>query len=772
MKFGIGQSVLRKEDRRFITGSARYVEDILDQRALHVAFVRSPLSHARIISVNAQPALCVAGVQAVLTGSDYQNDKIGGLACHTLFPGVHDVADVIPTPALSADKVRYVGAPVAVVVADSRQLANEAAELVEVEYQELDAVLTPRDATAEGAPILWATVPDNIAFRVAMGNAQATRDAIEQAAHVTRLALHNNRLSANSMEMRGAHANFDTGQDRLIFHASTQAPHTIRGDIARCLNLPVNAVQVIAPDVGGGFGMKGGVYPEDILVGWAAMRLKHPVRWQADRSESLLSDYHGRDQHVEAELALDDSGKILALQVHSDYNTGAHLSAGAGVSPLFASTLATGCYHVPVAHVTSCGVYTNTSPTQPYRGAGRPEASYLIERLMDKAAREMGLSRVEIRRRNLIREDQMPYQTPLVYKIDTGDYAAVLDRVLERANWSGAADRKEVAMKQGKLRGIGLSLHMENAGLANETAQIRFDPSGGVIIVSGAFSHGQGHETVFAQMVSEWLGVPFDQIRFIQGDTDAVPFGRGTIASRSMVNAGGALRVAADRVIEKARAIAAHLMEVASDDLVFEEGNFTVTGTDKKMSIQQIAQMSFKPVLPPDLGLGLSAEGDFLLQGFTFPNGCQIAEVEIDPQTGKTRIVSLESVDDVGTVINPMLLEGQLIGGIVQGIGQALMEDVVYEKSTGQLLTGSFMDYAMPRADDLPDMAIESLPTPTSTNPLGVKGAGEAGTVGATPVIISAILDALAPLGVEDIALPATPERVWRAIQSAGKSAQ
>jgi carbon-monoxide dehydrogenase large subunit len=409
-------------------------------------------------------------------------------------------------------------------------------------------------------------------------------------------------------------------------------------------------------------------------------------------------------------------------------------------------------------------VYTNTSPTQPYRGAGRPEASYLIEKLMDKAAQETGMDRAEIRRLNLVTAAEMPYKTPLVYKIDCGDFGAVMERALEVADWNGIDKRKKKSAKSGKLRGIGIALHMENAGLANETAEIRFGPDGGVSVLPGTFNHGQGHETVYAQMVSDWLGVPFDQIRVLQGDTDTVTFGRGTVASRSMVNGGGAIRAAADKVIEKARAIAGHLMEVGAEDLVFEAGEFVVAGTDKKMPIQKIAQLSYKPILPPQLGLGLHGQGDFLLQGFTFPNGCQVVELEIDPETGVTELVNLVSIDDVGTVVNPMLLEGQLVGGIVQGIGQALLEDVVYEPETGQLLSGSFMDYAMPRAADVPPIEIECLPTATQSNPLGVKGAGEAGTVGATPAVISALLDAMSPAGVTDIGLPATPERVWQAI--------
>lgn len=763
MKFGIGQSAPRKEDARFVTGHGRFVDDIAAPSAFHAAIVRSPLSHARIAKVDVSAAKTMPGVRAVLTGRDYAGDGIGGISCHTIFPGMHRNPVNPPYAALAKDRVLYAGAPVALVIAETAEKAEEAAETVEVDYEDLPAVLRASEARAKGAPQIWSEAKGNLAFTVDLGDAPATDAGFAAAAHVTRLALHNNRVSANAMEMRCALAHYEQGDGRLTFHASTQQPHAVRADIARALGLPETNVRVIAPDVGGGFGMKGGIHPEDILIAWAARRLRATVRWQATRSESLLADYHGRDQQVEAELALDADGRILALRMSCDVNAGAFLSPGGGVSPMFAAALATGVYRVPAAHSVARAVYTNTSPTQPYRGAGRPEAAYLIERLIDLAARETGRDRIELRRLNMLSAAQMPHQTPLLYKIDSGDYAAVLDRALQLGNWADADKRKAKAKKRGMLRGIGIALHMENAGLANDAAEIRFDPSGSVTVIAGTFSHGQGHETVYAQMVSDWLDVPFEKIRLVQGDTDAVSYGRGTVASRSMINGGGALRVAADKVIEKGSAIAGHLMEAAPEDIVFENGSFTVAGTDRSMPIAQIAALSFKPILPPDLGLGLSGQGDFLLQGFTFPNGCQIAEVEIDPETGATRVIRIDSVDDVGTVINPMLLDGQMVGGITQGIGQALMEDVVYDK-TGQLLSGSFMDYTMPRAEDVPPITVETLSTPTATNPLGVKGAGEAGTVGATPAVISAVLDALAEHGVTDIALPATPERIWRAL--------
>ncbi|MBW8636052.1 xanthine dehydrogenase family protein molybdopterin-binding subunit [Hoeflea sp. WL0058] len=766
MKFGIGQSVTRKEDARFLTGSGAYVEDIIDQRALHAFVVRSPVAHGVLNAVETDAASGADGVVAVLTGADCQSDNVGGISCHTLIPGLHKEVATREFPVLSTGKLLYVGMPVAVVIADSKMAARDAAELVELDYEELPAVVSTKNATAGDAPELWPDAPGNVAFEISLGDADATGRAVSAASHVTTLELHNNRLSANSLEMRGTMASYDQRDGRVTVYTSTQAPHSIRNDIASAIGLTQNDVHVVARDVGGGFGMKGGVYPEDIAVAWAAKKLKATVKWHPDRSEALVSDFHGRDQSVEASLALDASGRIKALKVSCDYNAGAFLSPGGGVSPLFAATLATGCYRVPVAHAFSRAVYTNTSPTQPYRGAGRPEASFLIERLLDKAARETGRDRIELRRLNMLTSEDMPYQTPLVYTIDSGDYPAVLDRAMEAADWSGFEARKAQSADNGKFRGIGIALHMENAGLMNESMEIRFDSGGGVTVLAGTFSHGQGHETVYSQMVSQWLGVPFESIRIVQGDTDAVSFGRGTVASRSMINGGGSLKMAADQVIEKARAIAGHLMEASAADIVFEDGALTVAGTDRTMTIQKVAAMSFAPILPPELGLGLSGSGDFKLEGFTFPNGCQVAEVEIDPETGVTTIAGIVTVDDVGTVINPMLLEGQLVGGIAQGLGQALMENFVYDES-GQVVTGSFMDYAMPRASDMPPIHFEALNTATETNPLGAKGAGESGTVGATPVLISAILDALHHLGVDDIALPATPAQVWSAINTA-----
>jgi carbon-monoxide dehydrogenase large subunit len=766
MKFGIGQSVLRKEDKRLVTGTGSFLGDHMPSGTLEAVIVRSPLAHGAITATDIAAASAAPGVHAVLTGADYAADELGGMTSHTFLPGMHGGPPINPSYVpLAVDRVLYVGAAVAVVVADTKAQAADAAGLVEVTYDDRPTMITIDQAMAGDAAQIWDGTRQNVAFTIDLGNAEKTSAAIDGAAHVTRLTLINNRISANSMEMRGALAQFEPYNGQLTLQTSTQVPHGVRAVVAHALKLPENAVRVIARDVGGGFGMKGGAYPEDVLIAWAAMRTGRPVVWRADRSESLQSDFHGRDQQVTAALAFDADGHITGLEVDSIHNLGAFASSGAGVSPMFAATLATGVYRVPVAHAVSRGVFTNTSPTQPYRGAGRPEASYLIERLIDQAAREMAIDRVALRRRNLVAAHEMPYQTALTYTYDCGDFEGVMDAALECADWRGFEARRTTAAAAGKLRGIGIAVHVENAGLGNDLATIRFDPSGNVTILAGTFSHGQGHETVYAQMVTDWLGVPFDRIRFAQGDTAAVDFGRGTIASRSMITGGGALRSAADKVIERGKDLAGHMMEASPKDIAFEDGDFRVVGTDKKLSIAEVAKMSFRPNLPPELGLGLTGIGDFLLRGFTFPNGSQVVEVEIDPETGVTTIVRLTSVDDVGVAINPQLLEGQFVGAIAQGLGQALMEDVAYEADSGQLLSGSFMDYAMPRAQDMPPIDFSLQNVPTKTNPLGVKGAGEAGTVGATPAIISAVLDALAPRGVTDIKLPASAATVWAALR-------
>lgn len=768
---GIGAPVPRREDRRFLTGAGAFVDDIAWPGALVAHVLRADIAHGELDGLDTTAAAAMPGVRAILTGAELAGEGgagLGGIACHTIQPIHRDVA-TRPAPPLATDRVRHVGQALALVVAESEAAARDAAEAIEVRARPLPSVVSVADALAPGAPAVWPDAPGNVAYRIALGDGPATEAALAGSDHVTRLRLHNTRIAASPLEPRAAAARWVPREERLEVHASTQAPHTARGQIAAALGLPAAAVHLLARDVGGGFGLKGGVHPEDLLVAWAALRLRAAVRWTASRSESLAADYHGRDQSVVAELGLDADGAITALRVRADTNAGAFLSPGGGVAPMFAATLATGCYRVPVADVETRAVYTHTSPTQPYRGAGRPEAAYVIERLMDAAARETGRDRAELRRLNAVRAAEMPYRTALVKTLDSGDFPGLLGRALAMADWDGAPARKAAARARGRLRGIGLALHMESAGLGDELAELRVDPGGGVTALVGTFSHGQGHETVYAQMVSDWLGVPPGAVRIVQGDTDALRFGRGTVASRSMMNGGGALRLATDAVIAHARAVAAHVLGAAVEEIEFADGLLVLAGSNRSLTLGQVAAAAQAPTLPDGLGAGLAAEAVCRLPGPAFPCGCQVAEVEVDPETGAVEVLGLWSVDDVGLALNPLLLDGQLVGGIAQGLGAALLERVVYDRG-GQLLTGSFMDYAMPRARDIPPMAIALANTATANNPLGVKGAGEAGTVGATPAAISAVLDALAPLGVEDIAMPASPHAVWQAIEAARRA--
>ncbi len=760
MNHGVGHPVRRSEDRRFLTGRGRYVDDVALPRMAHGIVLRSPYAHALIAGIDARAARAAPGALAVLTGEDYRADGLGSIPCMSISDAIATgPARLTPTPALALDIARHVGAPVAFVVAETRDRALDAAELVSVDYEDLPA--------AVDAATAWPEVPDNRCFAVEMGDREATEAAFASAHRVIALDLYNNRIAAVPMEPRGAVGEYDAADGRYRLHLSCQNPHRVRQLLAQgVFGIPESRLSVVARDVGGGFGMKGGVFPEDTLVLWAARRLDRPVKWIAERSESMASDAHARDQRATAEMALDADGRILGLRVEADYNLGAHLAAGAGISPVHSTTLYSGVYAIPAIRATTRAAYTNTAWTSPYRGAGRPEATYLLERLVEKAARETGIDAIELRRRNFVAPAAMPYRTALDFEYDSGEFEAVMDDALDLADWDGFAVRRAETEARGRLRGRGVACFLESAAMSNERMEIRFDASGSVTVVAGTFSHGQGHETVYAQMVSDWLGVDFASVRLVQGDTEAVSIGRGTFGSRSMTVGGSALRIAADRVIERGREIAAYLLEAAPDDIAFEAGGFTVAGTDRTIGIVDVAKAAYAPFgFPAELGLGLEGVGDYAAGQGNFPNGCQVAEVEIDPETGRVELVRLSAVDDSGRALNPLLLAGQIHGGIAQGAGQALMEDVVYDRDTGQLLSGSLMDYALPRADDLPSFALGAHDVPTQTNPLGVKGAGESGTVGAAPAAIHAILDALAPLGVTDIGMPATPERVWRAMR-------
>ena len=768
MRFGIGQPVTRKEDARFLTGRGRYVADLDFARQAHAVFIYSPHAHARIRAIEKATAEQSPGVFAVLTGEDWRADGLGTLDPEVMAEDMGGPKGYrTKRPPLAIDRVRHVGERVAVVIAGTEAQARDAAELVSVDYDVLPAVVHAEDAIGPEAPRLHEGAANNTSFTMRMGNVDAIDAAFARAHHITRLSLYNNRITAVTMEPRGCIAEYDTGTRRYTLYSSTQNVHGVRHILAhQILHVPESRIRVVARDVGGGFGMKGNVHAEEAVVTWAARRVGRPVKWISSRAEALLGDAQGRDQNVSAELALDADGRFLGLRWTGSHNVGAYIE-GAGCIPILLSLqLAPNAYDIPAVAVTSSLVFTNTAPTVPYRGAGRPEAVYIIERLVDQAAREMRIDPDELRKRNLIRPDAFPYQTRTGWTYDTGDYAAALAKCQALADWQGYAARRARSEAAGRRRGRGIVYYVENTGIFNERMELRFDPSGELTIVAGTLSHGQGHETSYAQMVADWLGVPEDKIHLAQADTDEVAIGRGTYASRSMIMGGSALRAAADEIIERGKRFAAHFMEADAADIAFADGSFTIAGTDRSMPILQVARMSFIPVgLPSELGVGLQGAGAFSPGLPSFANGCHICEVEVDPETGEVALDRYTVVDDIGTVINPLLATGQIQGGAAQGVGQALIEDIVYGRDNGQLLTGTLMDYAIPRADMLPAIGADFNPVPSTTNPLGVKGVGEGGTIAATPTVINAILDALAPLGVLDIPMPATPERIWRAIR-------
>ncbi|HML07383.1 MAG TPA: xanthine dehydrogenase family protein molybdopterin-binding subunit [Xanthobacteraceae bacterium] len=767
-KFGIGQPVPRLEDPRFITGRGRFVDDIALPRQYHGIVLMSPHAHARIKHIDTAKAAAAAGVVAVLTGADVETDGLGGLV--PVMPEDMGGPKGLRTlrPILVSGKVRAVGDRVAFVVAETLQQARDAAELIEIEYEPLPAVVTVEHAIRPGAPAVWEEAPNNIAVALTFGNKEATDAAFAKAKHIAAVKLTNNRIIANSIEPRAAIGQYHPDSGSYTLYSTSQNPHGTRSHIAGVLKIPENRLRVISPDVGGGFGMKSGGYPEDALVAWASRRCGgRPVKWTSTRSEAFLGDTHGRDQVVTGELALDDNGKILGLRVDALHNMGSHVFEASMVVPLFALRLAPGVYNIPAVHAAAKAVFTNTVPLHPYRGAGRPEATYLIEQLLDRAARLIALDPVEIRRRNFIPTSAMPHTTQTGLTYDSGDFVHVMDECLKLADWNGFAKRAAESKKNGRLRGRGIGYFLEEAAVFNERMVLRFDPSGTLTMLAGTHSHGQGHHTTYAQMLSEWLGVPFESIRFVQGDTEDVPIGRGTYGSRSMHVGGNALKRAADVIIEKAKPMAAMMMEAAVGDIEFKDGRFRIVGTDRALALTDVAKAFYRPVmLPAQFDLGLEASGTFAATPPNYPNGCHVCEVEIDPQTGAVTLARYAAVDDVGKVINSLLCEGQIHGGVAQGAGQALMELIVFD-ADGQLVTGSFQDYAMPRAGDFPDLDSELTEVPARTNPLGVKGAGEAGATGAPPAVVGAILDALRPLGVDHIDMPATPHRVWAAINQA-----
>jgi carbon-monoxide dehydrogenase large subunit len=784
----IGESVLRKEDLRFLTGAGQYTDDVAMQNMAYTVFVRSPHAHAVIKKIDKAAALAAEGVLAVFDGQDVAADKIGSLPCGWLITSINgEPMKEPPHPILAQGKVRYVGDHVAMVVAQTYEQAKNAAELLQVEYDVLSSVVDVRDAQKAGAPVVHDVAPDNHCYKWAIGDQAAVDAVFQKAAHITKLDLVNNRLIPNAMEPRAAIGSYNRASEEYTLYVSNQNPHVERLLMtAFVMGLPEHKVRVIAPDVGGGFGSKIYLYAEDVCVTWAAKKLNRSIKWTAERSESFLSDAHGRDHVSHAELAMDKDGKFLALRVHTDANLGAYLSTFSTCVPtILYATLLAGQYTTPQVYVEVDSWFTNTAPVDAYRGAGRPEATYLLERIVSRAAWEMGLGQDEIRKRNFITE--FPYQTPVALQYDIGDYHACMDKAKVLADVAGFAARKKATEAKGFLRGIGYSSYIEACGIAPsniagalgaraglfECGEVRVHPTGSVTVFTGSHSHGQGHETTFAQVVAARLGIPVENVDIVHGDTGRVPFGMGTYGSRSISVGGSAIMRALDKIESKAKKIAAHLLEASDTDIDFANGEFTVKGTDKKIAFASVALTAYVPHNYPldKLEPGLNETAFYDPTNFTFPAGTYICEVEVNPATGEVRVDRFTAVDDFGTLINPMIVEGQVHGGLAQGIGQALIENCVYDRESGQLLTGSYMDYAMPRADDFPQFTIGHVCTPCTVNPLGTKGCGEAGAIGSPPSVINAVLDALAPLGVKDLDMPASPSRVWSAVQQARAAA-
>jgi carbon-monoxide dehydrogenase large subunit len=752
---------------------------------LHCALVRSPHAHARIRRIDASAAAAMPGVVAVFTGADMAVDGMAPMRPMWAIRS-RDGSPMAEPPrfALARDMVRHVGEPAVAVIADSFVQAADAAERVVVDYQALPAVTEARAAQAAGAPQLHDTAPGNVCFRWARGDETAIRDASRSAAHTVSIDLVNNRLVGAAIEPRALIATVEPGTEKLTLYTSTQAPHHIRRQVTEQLGIPESALRVISPDVGGGFGYKGKLYPEESIIPWAARRLGRPVRWVASRAESFVADNQARDHLTRAELALDADGHFLALHVNTFANLGAYVSTfGAAIPSAIYSALFAGGYRTPAIFVEVTGVFTNTTPTDAFRGAGRPEACYVLERLADLAAQRLGIDRADIRRRNLIPPSAMPYKTPIGPTYDCGDFPKVFARALEIADYGGFAKRRAAAARLGRLRGIGMACYVESSGVAPsrfagingarvgfyEAASIRVEPDGAVRATLGTHNHGQGHATTFAQILSSRLSVAVERVEIVEGDTDTVPHGTGTFGSRSIAVGGSALDRAADKIVAKGKLIAAHLLEAAAGDVDFTDGAFVIAGTDRRVSFEAVAQAAYVPHNFPleTVEPGLQDSAVYDPPSFAFSNGAHVCEIEIDPETGRIEIVGFWGVDDVGTVINPMIVEGQIHGGLAQGLGQALLERCAYD-SSGQLVAGSFMDYAIARADDLPPFVTECDESqPCTHNPLGAKGCGEAGSIGAPAALVGAALDALGALGVTDLEMPLTPEQVWRRIQEA-----
>jgi carbon-monoxide dehydrogenase large subunit len=777
---GIGARVARKEDKRFITGGGRYTDDMVVPGMKHAVFVRSPYAHADIKKIDIKAARAMPGVIAVLTGKELKADGVGNLICGWM---IHS-KDGTPMKMgawspLAVDRVRYVGDAVVIVIADTKGQARDAAEAVEITYKERKAVTDTVSALKPGAPQLHPEAEGNLIFDWELGDAKSTDAALANAAHITKMHIINNRLVPNAMEPRATLGHYDKAEDHYTCWTTSQNPHVARLVMSAFYNIaPENKLRVIAPDVGGGFGSKIFIYPEEVVCLWASKKAGVPVKWVADRTESFLTDAHGRDHVSEVQMAFDKDNRIIGLKVDTIANFGAYMSLFSSSVPTYLyATLLSGQYNIPAIHANVRAVYTNTAPVDAYRGAGRPEATYLVERTVETAARELGISPGELRRKNFI--TQFPHQTPVIMAYDAGDYSASLDAAMKAADYAGFEKRRAEAKKRGKLRGIGMSNYIEACGIAPsaavgslgagvglwESAEVRVNAVGTIEVLTGSHSHGQGHETTFAQLVNQRFGVSIDSVSIVHGDTDKVQMGMGTYGSRSGAVGMSAIVKALDKVEAKAKKIAAHLMEADEGDIVIENGELKVAGTDKKVPWFQMALAAYTAHnLPAGMEPGLKETAFYDPSNFTFPAGCYICEVEVDPDTGVTEIIQFVAADDFGNIINPMIVEGQVHGGIAQGVGQALLEGAHYDAASGQLITASYMDYTMPRADDLPSFQISHQNTPCPGNPLGIKGCGEAGAIGSPPAVINAITDAI---GNNDLLMPATPERVWAAINAA-----
>src|ERR1700758_2482396 len=765
-EFALGQAVPRFEDPRLLRGGGRYVDDMVLPRMAFGHVLRSPHAHARIRSIDTAQAKAAPGVLAVLTGADWAASGFGDLPV----PAGMKLRDGSPMyrpkcPALVKDRCRWVGDYVAFVVAETRHQAADAAELIEVDYEPLPAVVSTEDAANPGAPLVWDEAPDSISFVYLEGDRAATDAAFAGAAHVVRRKFVINRVTAATMEPRGAIGDYNAAEGRYTIYTTLQRTHGYRAELSQILRVPESRVRVVAGDIGGSLGMKSAISPEVARVLLASRLVGRPVKWTSTRSEAFLGDAQARDNVTEAELALDGDGHFLGLRVRTTAAVGAYPQAGSNAFVANLGTLA-GVYRTPVVFADVTAVYTHTNPMRAYRGNGRPEAGYVIERMVDEAAAELCIDAIELRRRNTIPPEAMPFKSGLTFTYDCGEFEKCLDMALELADAEGFERRRAESRRHGKLRGLGIANTIERAAAGGfEAAEIRFDRSGTVTLVSGSITQGQGHETVYKQLLCDRLGLHPDQVHYVQGDTEKVAIGEGTGGSRSASLGGSAVHLATEKIVTKAKAIAGRILDAEPDEIRFEDGFFSAPRSNRTLTVGEIAKESLNPQnLPEGMDLGLIAGATFSCKEQNFPNGCHICELEIDEETGEVEILRYSVVDDVGTVMNPLLLEGQIWGGIAQGVGQVLMEDIRFDPASGQLLTGSFMDYAMPRADTLSAIDCEDHPVPTSTNPLGVKGAGEAGNVGALPAIANALVDALAPLGIGHLEMPATPERVWPAI--------